>query len=138
MPQTKTNSAKEATKVAEKRSLHKNNFHTLADFLEYIKLPEYIGNFETNEVTTEMLPEITNDDLNDIGIKKLGHRKIILSGIADYVNCEINTYIREHKLPPKNGILNIPDKKLSKLLRFVNNDKVTYSNHQKFMSPQFI
>ena len=112
---------------------------TIADFLEYIKLSEYINNFETNEVTFEMLPEITNDDLKDIGINKLGHRKIILNGVADYVNREINIYIREHKLQTPNNVKHIlPENKLGKLLRFVNNDKVTYFNKQKLMNVHFI
>lgn len=68
---------------------------TTKDFMEYIKLPEYIDNFETNEVTIEMLPEMTNDDLKDIGITKLGHRKIILK--ATLKTQEILSYILYQK-----------------------------------------
>ena len=31
----------------------------------------------------EVLQELTSDDLKEIGINKLGHRKIILKGISD-------------------------------------------------------
>ena len=31
----------------------------------------------------EILPELTSEDLKEIGIKKLGHRKIILKAISE-------------------------------------------------------
>jgi upstream activation factor subunit UAF30 len=54
------------------------------------------------------------------------------------VTREINTYIRDHKLQDKdNGRNIIADKKLTSLLKLKKDDKLTYFNLQKFMSPHF-
>jgi hypothetical protein len=42
--------------------------------------------FEENEVTADILPEITEADLKDLGIKKLGARKRLMRAIAAFIS----------------------------------------------------
>ena len=54
------------------------------------------------------------------------------------VTKEINAYIKSNNLQGKeNGRVINPDTKLSKLLKLKKDDKLTYFNLQKFMSPHF-
>jgi chromatin remodeling complex protein RSC6 len=54
------------------------------------------------------------------------------------VTKEINGYIRAHKLQdPTNGRIILADAKLRKLLKLKKDDKLTYFNLQRFMSPHF-
>lgn len=51
-------------------------------WLTEIGLGEYIDAFVENEVELNLLHELTNDDLKDLGVAKLGHRKALLSAIT--------------------------------------------------------
>lgn len=54
------------------------------------------------------------------------------------VTKEINQYIKNHKLQnPENGRHILADDKLTALLKLSPDDKLTYFNLQKFMSPHF-
>ena len=54
------------------------------------------------------------------------------------VTKEINQYIKNHKLQnPENGRHILADEKLTALLKLSPDDKLTYFNLQKFMSPHF-
>lgn len=54
------------------------------------------------------------------------------------VTKELQQYILKHNLQdPKNGRHILADKKLQKLLRMNNEDKLTYFNLQKYMKPHF-
>lgn len=55
----------------------------MEQWLKGLGLEKYLDLFEENEITLEYLPEITDEDLKDIGIKSLPHRKQILKAIAD-------------------------------------------------------
>lgn len=52
------------------------------DVSEWLKtkcnLPQYTKNFEKNEINGNILTHLSNDDLKDMGIDIVGHRKIIL------------------------------------------------------------
>ena len=52
-------------------------------FLIKIGLAEYIPLFEKNGITEDTLTDLTNDDLKDIGVEILGHRKKILGAIQN-------------------------------------------------------
>src|ERR1700739_240533 len=39
--------------------------------------------FRANDINTELLGRLTNDDLKDIGVVSLGHRKKLLEAIAE-------------------------------------------------------
>jgi upstream activation factor subunit UAF30 len=54
------------------------------------------------------------------------------------VTKEITAYVKKHSLQdPDNGRDIHPDAKLKKLLQIGANDKLSYFNLQKFMSPHF-
>ena len=50
-------------------------------WLNDLGLSEYINVFKEESIDIEVLPELTSDDLKEIGVNKLGHRKIILKAI---------------------------------------------------------
>ena len=54
----------------------------VADWLERLGLGRYEAAFHDNDVDAEMLPGLTADDLKEIGITSLGHRRRLLEAIA--------------------------------------------------------
>jgi class 3 adenylate cyclase/pimeloyl-ACP methyl ester carboxylesterase len=54
----------------------------IADWLRRLGLDQYENVFRDNDVDTEMLPSLTADDLRELGVTSLGHRKKLLSAIA--------------------------------------------------------
>jgi class 3 adenylate cyclase/tetratricopeptide (TPR) repeat protein len=67
-----------------------NNFQTLSDWLCKLDLQIYEPLFASNDISFDLLHEITADDLRDIGISSVGHRRTLLSAIsklkASYAN----------------------------------------------------
>ena len=51
-------------------------------FLQAIGLAQYAEIFRANDIDSEVLGRLTNDDLKDIGVASLGHRKKLLRVIA--------------------------------------------------------
>lgn len=51
-------------------------------WLRGIGLSEYAEMFRANDIGIELLGRLTNDDLKDIGVASLGHRKKLLEAIA--------------------------------------------------------
>src|SRR5262245_65951111 len=47
-----------------------------------IGLAQYAEIFRANDIDGELLGQLTNDDLKDIGVASLGHRKKLLKAIA--------------------------------------------------------
>jgi alkylhydroperoxidase/carboxymuconolactone decarboxylase family protein YurZ len=54
----------------------------IADWLRRLGLDQYESVFRDNDVDTETLPSLTGDDLRELGVTSLGHRKRLLSAIA--------------------------------------------------------
>ena len=52
-------------------------------WLRGIGLAQYAEMFRANDIDGELLSRLTNDDLKDIGVASLGHRKKLLEAIAD-------------------------------------------------------
>ena len=52
-------------------------------WLNNLELSEYIDIFKEESIDMEILLELTSEDLKEIGINKLGHRKIILKAISE-------------------------------------------------------
>ena len=48
-----------------------------------IGLAEYGDMFRANDIDVDVLGQLTNDDLKDIGVVSLGHRKKLMSAIAE-------------------------------------------------------
>ncbi|MEK1888487.1 MAG: adenylate/guanylate cyclase domain-containing protein [Phyllobacterium sp.] len=55
---------------------------TISSWLESLGLGQYTTAFETNEIDAEMLPKLTAEDLKEVGVAALAHRKKILEAIA--------------------------------------------------------
>ena len=55
----------------------------LTALLARLDLQDYLSLFRDNDVDDALLPELTSDDLKEIGIRSLGHRKRILAAIAE-------------------------------------------------------
>lgn len=52
-------------------------------WLEQLGLGDYAAVFAENDIHARILPELTDADLKELGITSLGHRKTLLSAIAD-------------------------------------------------------
>jgi hypothetical protein len=50
----------------------------IADWLEKLGLSEYAPRFAENDIDFTILPELTDQDLEKIGVASLGHRRKIL------------------------------------------------------------
>ena len=51
-------------------------------WLRGIGLGQYAELFRANDIEAELLPRLTADDLKDMGVASLGHRKKLLEAIA--------------------------------------------------------
>ena len=59
----------------------------VAAWLRDLGLEAYVEAFAENGVDAELLGELNNEDLKDIGIAKLADRKRLLNAIADLASC---------------------------------------------------
>ena len=55
--------------------------HGIADWLEKLGLSEYAQRFADNAIDPSVLPDLTDQDLEKIGVL-LGHRRKILKAVA--------------------------------------------------------
>ena len=53
----------------------------ISRWLEQLGLSQYAEVFQRNEIEWDQLPKLTNDDLKELGINALGHRKKILESV---------------------------------------------------------
>ena len=53
----------------------------VADWLEKLGLGQYAQRFADNDISFSVLPDLTDQDLKDIGVS-LGHRRQLLGGHA--------------------------------------------------------
>ena len=54
----------------------------VTEWLNRLGLDQYAVNFEDNAIELDILPDLTDSDLKEIGIAALGHRKTILKAIS--------------------------------------------------------
>src|SRR6202011_1851183 len=54
----------------------------IADWLRKLRLEQYEPAFRENEIDERVLPSLTAEDLRDIGITLVGHRRRLLDAIA--------------------------------------------------------
>src|SRR5262249_53993115 len=62
----------------------------IADWLEKLGLSEYAQRFAENDIDLTILGDLTDQDLEKIGIASLGHRRKLLRAIADLESIEKN------------------------------------------------
>lgn len=55
-------------------------------WLESIGLGEHIESFRENEMMGEHLLDITKDDLKELGVRKMGHQKTLLSKLSQFTD----------------------------------------------------
>src|SRR6516165_5429623 len=55
---------------------------TVADWLRTLGLGQYEAAFRENSVTVDLLPNLTPEDLRDLGITLVGHRRRLLDAIS--------------------------------------------------------
>jgi len=54
----------------------------IAAWLQGLSLERYITAFRNNEIDWEVLPRLTSEDLREIGVVAVGHRRKLLDAIA--------------------------------------------------------
>jgi hypothetical protein len=54
----------------------------VAEWLRGLGLGEYVAVFRENDVGPEVLPKLTTDDLKEIGVRSVGHRRVLLEAVA--------------------------------------------------------
>jgi hypothetical protein len=54
----------------------------VADWLRKLGLEQYEPAFSANEIDERVLPSLTTEDLKDLGITLVGHRRRLLDAIA--------------------------------------------------------
>jgi SAM domain (Sterile alpha motif) len=54
----------------------------IAAWLRELGLERYEEAFQENEIGAEILPKLTAEDLKDIGVTAVGHRRKLLEAIA--------------------------------------------------------
>ncbi len=55
----------------------------VASWLKDLGFEQYEAAFRDNDVTREVLPHLTADDLRDLGVSSVGHRRRLLTAIAE-------------------------------------------------------
>src|SRR6266702_3368644 len=54
----------------------------IADWLKGLGLAQYAAAFLENDITEAVLPKLTGEDLKDLGVATVGHRRMLLDAIA--------------------------------------------------------
>ena len=52
-------------------------------WLKSLNLEEYINSFKNEAIDIDILSELTENDLKELGVKKIGHRKLLLKAISN-------------------------------------------------------
>ena len=55
----------------------------VADWLRQLGLERYEAAFRENDVSAAILPDLTSEDLKELGIVSVGHRRQLLEAIAE-------------------------------------------------------
>ena len=62
---------------------------TIAAWLSQIGLSQYAEVFQRNDFGPDLLASLTDQDLRDLGVQSLGHRKTLLRAIAEWGESEV-------------------------------------------------
>lgn len=68
----------------------------IPEWLTQLGLEQYASAFAENEVNEDILPDLTSEDLKELGVQKIGHRRKILSAIAKSNSQEIDSIESKH------------------------------------------
>ena len=87
----------------------------IADWLQKLGLGQYAQRFAENDINFSILPDLTDQDLKEIGVASLGHRRQLLRAITELKGGETiapkpaNDTLspiapaRNRRTPPSNG-----------------------------------
>ena len=67
----------------------------VADWLERLGLSQYAQCFAENDISFVILPDLTDQDLEKIGVASLGHRRLLLRSIS-----ELKVVEKAHRFHP--------------------------------------
>jgi len=70
------------------------------DWLQNLGLGQYAQRFVENDINFSILPDLTDQDLKELGVASLGHRRQLLRAIGQLRDGENNT--RETAAAPRN------------------------------------
>ena len=65
----------------------------IADWLEKLGMPEYAKRFAENDIDFTILGDLTDQDLEKVGVISLGHRRKLLRAIADLKDVEKSSFV---------------------------------------------
>ena len=54
----------------------------MGDWLRNLGLEQYQATFRENAINEKVLPNLTAEDLKDMGVSVVGHRRVLLDAIA--------------------------------------------------------
>ena len=60
----------------------------IADWLQNIGLGQYAQRFAENDISFVILPDLTDQDLEKIGVASLGHRRLLLRALTELTSRE--------------------------------------------------
>jgi hypothetical protein len=60
----------------------------VADWLEKLGLGQYAQRFAENDISFSILPDLTDQDLKELGMSSLGHRRQLLRAITELASRE--------------------------------------------------
>jgi class 3 adenylate cyclase len=63
----------------------------IADWLEKLDLGQYAQRFAENDINFAILPELTDQDLKELGVASLGHRRQLLRAITELKGVQTGT-----------------------------------------------
>src|SRR5262245_10249456 len=63
----------------------------VADWLQKLGLRQYAQRFAENDINFAILPDLTDQDLKELGVASLGHRRQLLRAIAELGNATATT-----------------------------------------------
>ncbi|XP_062579113.1 GTPase IMAP family member 4-like [Saccostrea cucullata] len=90
------------------------SIQTIEDFLNSLGLQEYTSIMEKEGVDLDSLTEFSEEDLKEIGIVKIGHRKKILKNIKRIPGTEFNVNVIENIQPKSEKRTPVSSAKASK------------------------
>src|SRR5215471_2866438 len=80
------------------------NAGNIRAWLAELGLAKYAEAFASNDIDLDVLPELTDADLNDLGVASLGDRKRLLKAIASLVATNVSTGVAtEVPRPPRDA-----------------------------------
>src|SRR6516162_4982056 len=64
-----------------RRTRRRNDTMDIGGWLRGLRLERYEQSFRENEIDLRVLPELTADDLKELGVAAIGHRRLLLKAI---------------------------------------------------------